>query len=107
MSRSTNLPTDRLSADFYNQWPGLFDSTSNWYDFTLIKVEAEYSPYKGSVELVLGLLGFILIITYTYNFDFVERMTSLKDEVLAEIEAENPGMTVEDPLGVLDNLEED
>lgn len=96
----------RFNVDLYNQWPGLFDSESNWYDFTLIQIEGEYSPYKSSAEIVLGLLGFKIIFTYTYSFDFIDRMTSLKDETLAAFDATHPSVKVEDPFGVLDKLDE-
>ena len=80
---------------------------ANWYDITLIVIEGEYSPYKGSVEITIGLLGFMAILTYTYDFKFVDKVTSLKDEVLAALEAEHPGVEVSDPLGVLDELEKE
>ena len=65
----------------------------------------EYSPYKGSVEATAGLLGFVATLTYTYDFGFVDKMTGLKDEVLAAFDAEHPGADVSDPLGVLDKLD--
>ena len=104
--RSTEIKRQRFSVDFYSQWKDLRRGV-NWYDITLIVVEGEYSPYKGSADVTIGLLGFVATFTYIYDFGFVDKMTGLKDEVLAAFEAEHPGVEVQDPLGVLDGLDAD
>ena len=104
--RSTEIKRQRFSVDGYNQWKD-FGRGINWYDLTLIVIGGEYSPYKGSVEVTVGLLGFVATFTYTYDFVFVDKVTNLKDEVLAALDAEHPGVEVSDPLGVLDELEQD
>lgn len=59
----------RWHFDWYNQWSAVFSpSTSNWIDyrFVFLGFGVEESPYKCSRELELSLLGFTLIITYSY-----------------------------------------
>ena len=56
----------RWFFDFYQQWSGIF-RPGNWVDFTLIDIQGEWSPYKGSCEFSAGLLGFYLRITYVYD----------------------------------------
>jgi hypothetical protein len=102
--RSTEIKRQRFSVDVYNQWKDLTGGI-NWYDFTLIDISGEYSPYKGSAEITIGLIGFVATFVYTYDFEFVDKMTGLKDEVLAAFDAEHPGAKVQDPLGVLDELD--
>ena len=104
--RSTEIKRQRFSVDGYSQWKDLTGG-GNWYDITLIVIEGEYSPYKGSAEITIGLLGFMATLTYTYDFEFVDKVTSLKDEVLAALDAEHPGVEASDPLGVLDELEQE
>ena len=52
--------------DFYQQWSGIF-RPGNWVDFTLIDIQGEWSPYKGSCEFSVGLLGFYFRVTYVFN----------------------------------------
>lgn len=105
--RSTKVERKRLSFDGHCQWPDLFKKGVNWKDFTVLLLAGEYSGYKGSVELEIGLLGFVAIITYTYDFEFVDSMGSMADEIIARLEAEHPGATVDDPNNVLDALRGD
>lgn len=53
-----DLETKRggVSLDFYNQWLRPWRKY-NWYDFTVLHLTLEYSPYKNSAEVQLGLLG--------------------------------------------------
>jgi hypothetical protein len=94
----------RLNFDFYNQWAGIF-GRNNWYDLTLICVQTEYSPYKGSAELFVALLGFGLTITYVYDWQFTDSISSKRDEVIADLHAMG-ATTVHDPFNELDKLEE-
>ncbi len=48
--------------DFYCQWVDLFRKC-HWYDFTIIHLAFELSPYKYSNEVSIGLLGFEFVIT--------------------------------------------
>jgi hypothetical protein len=50
-----------ISLDFWSQWT--LPWKNNWVDFTLIHIGGEYSPYKASSELCLGLLGLNLLVT--------------------------------------------
>jgi len=104
--RSTEIKRQRFSVDYYSQWKDLVGGV-NWYDFTLIVIEGEYSPYKSSAEFTIGLLGFVATLTYTYDFEFVDKVTGIKDEVLAAFEAKHSGVEVQDPLGVLDELDQE
>ena len=104
--RSTEIKRQRFGVDFYSQWKDITGGL-NWYDLTLIVIEGEYSPYKSSAEFTIGLLGFMATLTYTYDFEFVDKVTGIKDEVLAAFEAKHPGVEVSDPLGVLDELEQE
>ena len=56
----------RWFFDFYEQWSGFFPPR-NWVDFTFIHFAAEYSPYKGSCDVELALLGFQIRVTYVYD----------------------------------------
>jgi hypothetical protein len=48
----------------YEQWSAIRGGC-NWYDFTLIKIQWEYAPYKyGTWELEVGLLGVTVNISY-------------------------------------------
>ena len=71
----------RFYVDFYSQWGG----GGNWYDFTLIDISGEYSPYKGSCELELGLLGLCFTFTYVYDQTFTKKMKAMVDEIKKEI----------------------
>lgn len=44
----------RIGFHWWMQWTF---SKCNWYDFTLINIAGEYSPYKASAELTIVLLG--------------------------------------------------
>ena len=59
----------------------------------------------GAVEISFGILGLIWTFTYTYDFNPLNEMISLKDQVLAELESEHPGMEIKDPFGELDKLD--
>lgn len=102
--KDIEIKRQRFSIDVYNQWAGLFNK-GNWNDFTVIVIEGEYSPYKSSFEMVLGLLGIVFTFTYTYDFNFYDNLISEKDKIFAMLEAEHPGVEVIDPKGVLDELD--
>lgn len=102
--KDVEIKRQRFSLDVYNQWSGLLGS-NNWTDFTIITIEVEDAPYKGSFEVVLGLIGFVLTFTYTYNYDFVDKLMNLSDEIMADLEDKHPGMEIIDPLGVLKDLD--
>lgn len=56
--------------DGYNQWPAILQpSKYGWHDitFTAFDVTAENSPYKGSMEVSVALLGFRGTITYVFR----------------------------------------
>lgn len=89
-----------ISFDFYNQWSGIL-GRCKWYDFTLVNIEGEFSPYKGSVEFSLALLGFRVMVTYTYDWSFTDKMMSMKDEIVERLKAETGANEVRDPLGML------
>lgn len=99
-SREVVIPQTKFYLHMENQWPGLVQKT-NWTDFTFIVVEFEYAPYLGNVDFVLGILGFVFTFTYTYNMEIIKDIYSLKDKLEAELDAK-----VEDPLGILDKLED-
>lgn len=67
---------------WYNQWPGNFSRTSNWYDITLINIEGEYAPYTGRWEFGLALLGFGLNIQYVFDDSFGMEMRARLEEVM-------------------------
>jgi hypothetical protein len=94
----------RFYAEFYNQWSGIF-GRNNWYDFTLIYFGVEHSPYKGSSEVSLGLLGFTLTMTYVYDFQFTDDMESRRDEILAGMKAATGATEVHDPFDQLKKLD--
>lgn len=100
------IKAQKWQVDFYNQWKDLFGK-SNWYDFTLLHVGGEYAHYSDSIEVCVGLLGFNVTITYRRSLDFVEGLGSLKDEIIARLEDEHPGIEIKDPMNVLDQLEKD
>lgn len=66
----------RWFFDFYEQWSGFFPPR-NWVDFTLIDLNGEWSPYKGSAEVSVALLG--LRVTVTYVYDSVADRKSAQD----------------------------
>ena len=76
----------RFNLFAYNQWPGLFES-SNWYDFTLVKIKGEFCPYEGHVELEIGLIGVTLMLTYVYDFKFRDEMEDLAGSAIRLLEA--------------------
>ena len=102
--RSREVPSTRFNLAFYSQWKDLLGK-NNWYDFTVFNLSGEYTKMMGSAEISLGIIGLIWTFTYTYDFGPLDEMVSLKDEVLARLEAENPGMEITDPLNVLDELD--
>ena len=102
--RSREVPSTRFNLAFYSQWKDLLGK-NNWYDFTVFNLSGEYSPYAGSAEFNIGVLGLNWTLTYTYDFGPLDEMVSLKDKVLAELEAEHPGTEVIDPFNVLDELD--
>jgi len=67
---------------FYQQWSGLF-GRMNWYDFTLIKIQGEVSPFTGRFDLDLALLGFSINIQYVYDDSFNKKM----QQEVADIES--------------------
>lgn len=71
---SPNEPDRWFDIDIYEQWSGLFSLTGNWYDFTFIGLSVEYSPYKGSCELEVSLLGVRVTITVIYDNTFTREM---------------------------------
>lgn len=51
----------------YNQWAAfLRPGAMNWIDFTFIGIGVEWSPYKGSCEVSLMLLGLGGCLTYSW-----------------------------------------
>jgi hypothetical protein len=109
----------RFNLDLYNDWKQIVGKW-NWYEFTFIKLHFEWTKRQGSVELHIGLLGLTAVITYVYDFTFIDEMNAMKDdiesgkiggpkpsdEVKAMLNDMFPGMTVEDPTGALDKLDE-
>ncbi len=57
-----------ISLDFWSQWRLPWGKRWNWYDFTVIHLEVEHSPYKGSNEASVGLLGLNLRVTVWKRF---------------------------------------
>lgn len=49
--------------DFYQQWTQFFGSC-NWYDFEIVRLSFELSPYKNSREFSIFLFGFGVTVTY-------------------------------------------
>lgn len=49
--------------DFYQQWTQFFGSC-NWYDFEVIRLSFELSPYKNSREFSIFLLGLGFTVTF-------------------------------------------
>lgn len=43
--------------EFSQDWTDLLHGC-NWYDVTIVHLSGEYSPYQGSCEANVGLLGF-------------------------------------------------
>lgn len=103
--KSRPVKRQHWQFDVHNQWPGLFRKDLNWYDFTFIHFDVEYTPYEGSCSTTIALLGLQLAITYRYNFDFIDEM-DLRSELIARLEDEHPGMEIKDPLGQLDKLKQ-
>ena len=52
--------------DAGQQWTDFF-TRCNWYDFTVIQIEGEYTPEITRCELSLGLFGFWCHITYAWD----------------------------------------
>jgi len=92
-----------LFIDIGEQWSG-FLGRSNWYDFTIIRLDGEYAPYSGRVEMSFALLGFDVRITYVYDDSFNKEMLSMKDQLVARLKAETGVESVSDPNGALDRL---
>lgn len=63
----------------YQQWTGLF-TKSNWYDFTLIRIEGEYAPYSDRWEFTFGLLGVNLNVQYVYADRFNRELRAMLAE---------------------------
>ena len=104
--KSKELKPQRWQFDWHNQWADLFGKM-NWYDFTLIHIGGEYADYSDTIEVSLGLLGVSCTLTCRLRLDFVNEMASLKDVITARLNDEHPGVTIEDPTGVLDKLEKE
>lgn len=100
-------PNQRWFFDFGNQLSSLNPfSQVNWRDFTLIRIQWEYSPYKGSCELDLAFFGLSMVITYVYDRTFTDELMDTKNQIMAELEGRT-GLPVVDPTGALDRLEND
>ena len=75
----------------WQDWTDFFGKC-NWYDFTLVNVSGEIAPYSGTIELVLGLVGFNLRVAYIYNVK--SPVTTEIDRIIDEMEErENSGTT--------------
>jgi hypothetical protein len=77
----------------------------NWYNFSFVKLDVEWDKMTGRWVLDVALLGFYAQVTYLYDRSFNDAMMSVKDQITAGLQAEHPGCRVEDPLGVLDELQ--
>lgn len=72
----------RWFFDFYEQWSGFFPPRQ-WVDFTVFDLNGEYSPYKGSCELSLAILGMRVTVTYVYDSAIDRQRTKESEELLA------------------------
>jgi hypothetical protein len=105
---AANERTKKWFFTFAEQWSDFLHARKmNWLDFTLIKIQGEKCRMTGRYELELGLLGFNATVTYVYDPSFNESMLSLREQIGARIRAEHgQDVTIEDPFGALDGLEE-
>lgn len=64
--------------DFYQQWTQFFGSC-NWYDFEIVRLSFELSPYKNSREFSIFLLGFGVTATFCEEEpDFVAEIEEIR-----------------------------
>jgi hypothetical protein len=90
-----------LFASFRQQWTDLF-RRCNWYDFTVIQLQVEYSPYSDRWELDAGLLGVTMNLQYVYadrfNAEMRERIAACEATKLSfETETQVGAETLGDP----------
>lgn len=102
--KSKPVVMKRWDVTPYSDWTDMFHGKCNWYNFTFIRFDVEYAKYMGQIELTLGLLGWNLCITYTYDFTFVESLSSEADRIKAALQAENPDKDILDPNDILKDL---
>lgn len=54
------------SVDFYQQWTQFF-GRCNWYEFEIVQLSFELSPYKNSREFSIFLFGFGVVVTFCHE----------------------------------------
>lgn len=74
---------ERSSFSFWSDWSAVLNPRRhNWIDFTFISFQIEHSPYKGSSEVTIAILGLHVCFTYVWNEHALDDVRALRDEYL-------------------------
>ena len=71
-TKQLSIEIGGFSVVWWQNWAEIF-RRQNWYNFTFLRIEAEYAPYKDMVEVSVGLIGFNVCFSY-YNPEYIKRI---------------------------------